>query len=193
MGRYKSFAGGSGILPSDLDAIEDDFEGAYSSLKVIRSGAMRLDAPSSSGPYLLVGGSAGSGVPASGATAGLAVAYLDPAWFDVSSVNERVTYYQLAASLLVNGTAPACTFTPALYPVTASSGASGVVAVTLGSPVSGSAINFATPLAGSRSQGVSGSFPAPQAGFYAIAVAVSPGAAAGSSVALAMSLQMRQA
>lgn len=140
----------------------------------------------------MVGGSTGTGVLASAATAGLAVFYLNPEWFNVSLVNERTTYYQLAVSLLVNAIAPATTFTPALYPVTAIAGAAASVSVTLGSPVAGSAVNFASPAAGSRGQAVSGFFPAPAAGYYAVGISVASNAAAGSSMAVGMTLQMRQ-
>lgn len=192
MGLTKEYAGGSGLLPSDLDRLQEDYGAAFSYLKLIKSSAIRLDAPST-GTYLMVGGSTGAGVLASAATAGLAVFYLDPEWFKVSPVNERTTEYQLAVSLLVNATAPATTFTSALYPVTAVAGAAASVSVTLGSLVAGSAVNFATPAAGSRGQAVSGFFPAPAAGFYAVGVAVSSNAAAGSSMGISMSLQMRQA
>lgn len=191
MGLTKEYAGGSGLLPSDLDRLQEDYGAAFSYLKIIQSSSIRLDAPPT-GIYLMVGGSTGTGVLASAATAGLAVFYLDPEWFNVSPVNERTTEYQLAVSLLVNATAPATTFTPALYPVSAVAGGAASISVTLGSPVAGSAVNFATPAAGSRGQAVSGFFPAPAAGYYAVGISVASNVAANSSVALGMVLQMRQ-
>lgn len=193
MSITKIFAGGSGILPSDMDRLQEDYEAGYSIvLKTLKSSTVRLDAPTT-GTYLMTEGSTGSGVLASAATAGLAVFYLNPEWFNVSPVNERTTYYQLAVSLLVNATAPATTLTPAFYPVTAVAGGAASVSVTLGSPVAGSAVNFATPAAGSLGQAVSGFFPAPSAGYYAVGVAVSSNAAAGSSMAVSTALQMKQA
>jgi hypothetical protein len=191
MGLLKTYGNGSSILPSDLDRLQEDYGASFSYLKLIKSASIRLDAPTT-GTYLMVGGSSGSGILASAATAGLAVFYLDPEWFNVSPVNERTTYYQLAVSLLVNATAPATTFTPALYPITAAAGAAAAVSVTLGTAVGGSAVNFASPAAGSRGQAVSGFFPAPAAGYYTVGVAVASNAAANSSMAFGMALQMRQ-
>jgi|SRR5580698_7202234 hypothetical protein len=192
MGILKVFADGSGVLPSDLDRLQEDYGAAYEYFKLLKSSTIRLDAPTT-GTYLMVGGSTGTGVLATAATAGLAVFYLNPEWFNVSPVNERTTYYQLAVSLLINATAPATTFTPALYPVTAIAGAAASVSVTLGSPVAGSAVNFASPAAGSLGQAVSGFFPAPAAGYYAVGVAVAGNAAASSSMAISTVLQMKQA
>jgi hypothetical protein len=191
MSLLKTYGNGSSILPSDLDRLQEDYGSAFGYLKLIKSSSIRLDAPTT-GTYLMVGGSAGSGVPASGATAGMAVFYLDPKWFNVSPVNERTTYYQLAISLLVNATAPATTFTPAFYPVTAVAGGAASIGVTLGTPVGGSAVNFASPATSSRNQAVSGFFPAPAAGYYAVGIAVASNAAANSSMAFGMVLQMKQ-
>lgn len=196
MARVKTFTNGGTLLPSDLNSIEDDYEAAASTYKHLRDKVIRLDAPAASAgsPYLFVDGTAGAGVQASGASAALAVFYLDPAWFTFSSANARTTYYRIQVVALTNVTAVGTvTLTTGLYSVTAAAGGAAAVTVTLaGSPVTGSTVVFTNPASSTQVQGNSGDFAAPAAGYFAVAVVVSAGAAASSSVALIANLQMRQ-
>lgn len=192
MAPIKTFVNGGSLLPSDLDNMELDYEGAFAYLKVLKDASTRLDAPTSGGPYLLGGGSTGAGVAAAGATAGLSVFYLDPADFKESEVNERLVKYKLLSTLLTNATAPTITFTVGLYPVTAAAGSEQVVSITLGSVVAGSTCVFTTPAHESLTVVRSTVFTAPSAGFFALACAVSGSAAAKSSAAIRATLQMSQ-
>lgn len=190
---FKTYSNGSYLYPSDLDAIQEDYARLFESYKDVITRSARLDAPGSGGPYLLGEASTGSGVAASGATAGLSVFRFEPAWEEETEPVKRTPKCNLRTSLVANATAPAITFTVGLYKVEAAKGGEAAVELTLaGSPITGSTCAFATPAKETLTEVASGDFSAPAAGFYAIAVAVSGSAAAKSSVAIRSILQVHQ-
>lgn len=198
MARIKTFVNGGSLLPSDLDAIEDDYEVAFGTYKHLREADIRLDAPAG-GTYVFAPDATGSGVAASAATGGQAVWYLDPARYwsiaTTSAVNPRSVYYNLGVSAVTNNTATAVTFTTGLYSVTGTTGTGAAQAgvVLNASAVTGSTVVLASPAASSLIPVIwSGDFAAPAAGQYALAVVVSGAAAASSSLVLRVSLTMRQ-
>lgn len=199
MARVKTFVNGGTVLPSDLNAAEDDYEVAFGTYKSLREVSIRLDAPTS-GTYVFVPGYTGAGATPASAQGALAVHWLDPARYwsiaTTSTVNPRTVYYNLGISVVTNNTAVGTvTFTSGLYAVTGTTGAGAAQAgVTLNaSPVTGSTVVVTNPAASSPINGAwSGDFAAPAAGQYAIAVVVSSNAAANSSIALVAALTMRQ-
>lgn len=185
----KRFANESYLLPSDLNAIQEDTAKNAEIYRHILSATSRLDAPASGGPYLLGASSTGSGIAVTAATAGLAVFYWNPEWVEEKEPVSRKTYWRLRVSLITNATAAAITFTPAVYAVTAAAGAEAAVSVTLGSALTGSTVAFASPAKEKLEHSQTEDFAAPAAGFYALACAVSGSAAAKSSVAIQALLQ----
>ena len=119
------------------------------------------------------------------------VFYFDPADFTAAT---RATKYRVRAQAATNAVAPAATITFGLYPVATTGGASGAHAevASLGAVVTGSTVAFASPGATTQSQGNSGDFTAPTAGFYVLAASLSTATAGTSRVALRAELQMRQ-
>jgi hypothetical protein len=183
MARYKTFTNGGSLLPGDLNSIEDDYEQAFSAYKHILGGV-----------GLIAGSTAASTLTLPNSTTGVtdngvAVVYLNPADYAAAP---RTTYFNISASCAVNATAPAATFTIGLYPVTAVAGATGVIGATLGTVVAGSTIAFPTPALSTLSNGTSGDFAAPAAGYYALGVVVSATTAAASFVSLQTRLRVRQ-
>lgn len=192
MARVKTFINGGSLLPADLDTIQDDYEAAFKAFKHLLSVDARLDAPAA-GTYVLTQGLMfGAGEPASGAKAALAAFYLDPADYLASAVNTRTTKYNVKALCLVNAVAPTVTYTVGLYPITKSEGAENSNSLTLGAVTAGSAVAFATPAKESLNQSASGSFTAPAAGYFALAVVVSGAAAAKSSVTIRANVALQQ-
>lgn len=125
--------------------------------------------------------------PASSAGA-RAVFYLDPAGLAVAA---RQTRLRVRAQVLANATAPAADFTVALYVASATGGAGGVVNVTLGAEVAGSAATITSPAANSMTAAASTDFAAPVAGFYALVVTPSAQTAASADVVVRAELQAR--
>jgi hypothetical protein len=198
MARIKTFVNGGSLLPGDLDSMEDDYEVAYGTYKVLHTTTIRLDAPAA-GTYVFLDGYAGAGLAPSGAQGAEAALYKDPARYwtiaSTSGVNPRTVYYNLGVAAITNNTATTVTFTTGLYTVTGTTGAGAAQAgITLNaSPVTGSTVAIATPAASSTIAGTwSGDFAAPAAGWLALAVVVSAAAAASSSIALRATLTMRQ-
>lgn len=191
MAKIKTFVNGGSLLPGDLNAISEDYEGGFGFKKHLQAANSRLDAPTA-GTYLLGAGTSGVGVAAAGATAGLAAFYLNPADYEESSVNKRTVKLNVQATAITNAVAPAITFTVGLYPVSAAAGAEAVVSLTLGIVTSGSTAAFATPAKETLTQAGSGLFTCPSAGFYALCVVVSGSATAKSSTAIRANLQMSQ-
>jgi hypothetical protein len=189
--KLKTFVNGGDVLPSDLNNMQEDFEGAYAFKKHLLAQSTRLDAPGA-GTFLLGAGSTGAGVEHTSATAGLAAFYLNPADYEESAVNKRTVKLNIQGTLITNATAPGITFTIGLYPVSAPAGAEAVVSVTLGSVVAGSTVAFATPAKETASEANSGLFACPSAGFYAIGVVASGSATAKASAAIRANLQMAQ-
>lgn len=200
MARIKTFVNGGNLLPADLDAVEDDYEVAFSTYKHLRESVMRLDAPTA-GTYIFLSGYTGAGVVPGSASGSLGVVSIDPArYFSIaptSSVNPRSVYYNLALSAITNNTAVGTvTLTSGLYAVTGTAGTGAAQAgVALnGTPISGSTCVISNPAASTPVPAVnSGDFAAPAAGQFAFAVVVSASAAASSSITLRASLSMRQA
>ncbi len=191
MAKLKTFTNGGSLLPADLNNMEEDYEGAYGYKKHLLSQSTRLDAPGA-GTFLLGAGTTGVGVASSGATAGLAAFYLNPADYEESAVNKRTVKLNMQATAIANAVAPGITFTVGLYPVSASAGAEAVVSLTLGSVISGSTAAFTTPAKETLSEVASGLFVCPSAGFFAMAVVASGSATAKSSTVIRASLQLSQ-
>lgn len=191
MGRVKTFTNGGSLLPSDLNTMQDDYEGAYGFKKQLHSGSTRLDA-ATAGTYLLGSGTGGAGIAASNAAAGLAVFYLNPVDYEESSVNKRTVKLIVQGTCLINAVAPTVNYTIGLYPVSAAGGAENVVSITLGTVVSGSTCAFNAEAKETLTQVSSTAFVCPSAGMYALAVVVSGAVAAKSSAALRGTLQLQQ-
>jgi hypothetical protein len=190
MARIKTFVNGGSLLPGDLNSIEDDYETTFAAYKAfgLRSN-YRLDAPGS-GTFVIVPGGNGTGVVASsGATAGLGMFYVDPAWVTAST---RSNYWRVQAGVLVNNTAPTVNFTVGLYPVSSPAGGAAAMTMTLGTVVTGSTCVFNTPGANSETAANSGDFAAGAAGWYCFGVVVSGASAANSAILCLASLQYRQ-
>lgn len=168
--------------------VTTDYGAAFSNYKVMKEASHRFDAPVA-GTFVLGNGSTGTGVAASGATAGLSVFYIDPADFTAGT---RTTKYRVRAGCLTNATAPTINYTVGLYPVTAVAGGAATVSITLGAVTAGSTVAFNAQGASTPAQGNSGDFTAPVAGYYALATVVSGTAAANSAAAVRARLQMRQ-
>lgn len=117
--------------------------------------------------------------------------YFDPADYTAGS---RATKFRVRAQYLTNAVAPGTTWTVGLYPVATYGGASGAFpqVSTLSAVVAGSTVAFATPGATTRSQGNSGDFAAPAAGYYVLAIVNSGIAAAGAQYMARAQLQLRQ-
>lgn len=97
------------------------------------------------------------------------VIYFDDADYSVSSKTQKL---RVRAQVLTNATAPAITFTVALYPVTVAGG-SDALTFTLGTAVSGSTVAIASPSASAVTQGTSGDLTIPSDGAYALGVVTS--------------------
>ncbi len=103
------------------------------------------------------------------ASVGLAIFRLDPAWFTDGSLTR---YLRLRASLMINDTAPSAgDWTWGLYPVTAVSGATGNIQMTVGAVVAASVVTITSPAADSMNAVVGSDFAHPAAGWYAIGMA----------------------
>lgn len=192
MARLKTFADGGSLLSGDMNNIEDDYEYAFSTYKVVmrRNGA--FPAASSTSQILATNAvlaTAGTMTAALGDT----VHYMDPAWFNVTTPNTRTTKFNVRAFCMIGGTAPATTLTVGYYPVTFNAaGAAAFNTVTLGTVTSGSTVAFASPGTNTQNQGSSGDFTAPAAGWYALGVASSGSTAASSISTIFAFLEMRQ-
>lgn len=196
MARVKTFTNGGSLLPSDLDTIEDDYECAFGTYKVIGHQTVLVggSGPTLAGTYIYFNayGSVGGGTTVAELGSCL---YLDPArfWSDAStaSANPRVPQYNVSISGFTNGTAAGTvTYTTGLYQVT---GVSAGALTLAGTPVTGSTVAITNPTANDViAAAYSGDFAGPTAGMYTFAVVVSANAASASEVVLRAELQMRQ-
>lgn len=184
MARFKTFVNGGNVLPSDLDAMEDDYECAFGTYKVIASAGVTLVAAGGTNAY---GNFAGTEI----------AAHLNPARFwsaaSTSGVNPRSVFYNLSVAAYTGSTPiGTVTFTSGLYAVAGVSG--GTPTPTLNaSPVTGSTVSMANPGASALIPVVySGDFAAPTSGLYAVAVVCSAAMAASSQIALVATLSVRQ-
>ena len=191
MARVKTFVNGGSLLPGDLNSMEDDYEFAFSTYKELRTGSGTASAPAA-GTYVIPtdASSGGPGIAAVPVVATYAF-YFDPA---DRTANTRTTQYRLRAQVITNAVAPATNWTIGLYPVATWGGASGSAptVLTLGTVVTGSTVAVNAPAATTASQGNSGDFTAPAAGWYVFGVVNSGAAAAGSSLVVTAALQARQ-
>jgi hypothetical protein len=189
MARIKTFVNGGSLLPGDLDLIQDDYEGAYSCYRTLwfMSGGL-AGGPGTNGTYVV--NDRGSAIGDTQNAVPYGAIYLDPA--DLAVPN-RSAKLRLRTALFTNATAIATNITPGLYPIASVAGSSGNNTGTLGTVVTGSAgATFTTPAASSRLQVVTSDFTPPTAGWYALGFLVLAAMAAGSSVALTLTLQYRQ-
>lgn len=191
MARFKTFTNGGSILPGDINAIEDDYESAFSSYRDVTLVISRAVAPITiASTWMLLPGNTQFIVPGDTAAIAYGAVRLDPADYAASP---RTTKYRLRAGCFVNAVAPAITFTLGLYPVATWGGASGAAPIvqTLGAVVSGSTVAFATPPVG-ESHATGADFTAPAAGWYVVAAALSGSAmTANSQAAFSVALQRR--
>lgn len=124
----------------------------------------------------------------SGTSGGLSAIYIDPADFPLSGRSVKIS---IDLEIITNSTAPVCTFTVSLVPLSLPTGAAGAVSLTAGSSVSGSSAAVASPAANSTNHASSGDFAIPTAGYYAIQLVVSANMAASSAVAVRATLRSR--
>lgn len=136
--------------------------------------------------FLPVGGSAG--LAAGTTNSPLSVVYLDPVDMDLTGYT---TKYRVRAVCLTDAVAPAVTFTVGLYPISAVAGGADAITMTAGTVQSGSTVAFASPALSTRSQGNSGDFTAPAAGYYALGVVISGTTAASSREVISACVQAR--
>lgn len=206
MARVKTFANAGTLLPTDLNAIQDDYDAkdavivasaeyAFSSYKTILPPmGVAIDDNNDTGPILLSRTPPLSTVGFDpGATAGVIqfAVYLDPADFAAGS---RTSKLRLRAQCITNAVAPNKTITAGMYPITAFGGASGAhpYVQTLGTVVTGSTVAFATPALSTRTPSTSGDFTFPSAGWYSFALSTSGAMAVGSRTVIMADLQVRQ-
>lgn len=185
MARIKTFANGGSLLPTDLNAIQDDYENAFASYRNLLGPGGKLDAVAA-GTYVATESGL---VTAAGATAGNGIIYLDDADFPAGA---RAVKVRVRLVYAVNATGPGVTFTAGLYPVTAAAGAAATVSLTLGTVVAGSTAAIASPAAGARNKVDSTVITIPADGVHVLAVVVSGAMAAGSAIALRPQLQLAQ-
>lgn len=197
MARVKTFTNGGSLLPGDLNAIEDDFEFAFSTYKTITQRGGRIASAAAAGTYLLryhgVGANAALGDAGVVPAADLApMFYLDPAdWL----ANTRVSKLRVRGAVITNAVAPAANFTFGLYPVaTWGGGASTYPFInTIGAVVAGSPpAAIAAPALSTQTVVTGADFTFPGAGWYVLAVVTSAGTAATSVEACYADLQLRQ-
>lgn len=129
-----------------------------------------------------------TGLAAATTNSPLAVVYLDPADYALSGLT---TKYRVHAICLTDAVAPAVTFTIGLYPISAVAGGADAITMTAGAVQAGSTVAFASPAANLRSQGNSGDFTAPAAGYYALGVVISGATAANSREVIAARVEAR--
>jgi hypothetical protein len=111
----------------------------------------------------------------------------DPAAYTVSGLAAKL---RVVASTAVSTVTPAASFTYGLHPVSAVSGGTGLLIVTLGAAVAGSTVVRTTPAAGAAYQDASADFAVPSAGVYALGVNISAPLATNAAVAASARLEV---
>lgn len=162
--------------------------GAYRSLL---NASENVGSELAAGTYIVGDGSASTPV-ASGATAnsqGRIVPLLGFAKADYE-VAGKTQKLRLRAQILTNATKPTIKFTFGLYPVTVAGGAN-VVTVTLGTVVSGSALEFNEPTASTVTFKETSDFTIPSDGAYVLGVVTSAKLTASAAAILGAQLQTR--
>lgn len=192
MAAYKTFVNGGSFLPSDINAIEADYECAFGTYKQLSERSINIAGGATAGTYWLTP----SGIAVAGPiTNSPSLIWLDPArcWSDAyaSNINPRSVYYNLEAGLVSDTPAVGTvTFTAGLYAVTGEAAGAVTFAST---PISGSTVTVSNPAASVvLPVGYSGDFAAPAAGWYAVGCAVSATLAGSSLVQILASLSYRQ-
>lgn len=186
MARIKTFIDGGNVLPSDLDAVEDDYECAFGTYKQIADNFVAWsNYNTTAGVAGLDNGTQLTNVHVNSGS----VFYLDPALYSTDastwSTNPRTVKLNLEAYLSM-GTAAAASFSVGLYPATYSGGA-----WTAGTVVPGSSASFGTPGGNTFTRLLSSDFACPAAGTYCLGMNVSTTFSSGSGVTRAR-LHMRQ-
>lgn len=167
MSRVKTFTNGGSILPGDLNAIQDDYEPAFSSYKVVRR-----DLSASL-----------TGLPPAGSLFGTPV-YLDASDYAGGS---RATKLRVRAVLFCDGVAPGVAIDIAWATVTITD-----MVPSFGTLVPGAVASFGTQAAHFKGPQVSTDFAAPAAGYYMFFVNLAAGQAAFSHITAFAELQLRQ-
>lgn len=114
--------------------------------------------------------------------------YFDPADYAVSGLTAK---FRLRLGVMVNGTAPACTFNAQLQNITTVGGGAGVFAITGVGGALGATTTIVTPGANSISHAAGSDTSLPAAGTYVLALNTTAGIAANSVVQAQMQMQMR--
>ncbi len=144
-------------------------------------GMVELTGLSTGTNYIAIPGAPGSAVTAATAGSARGGIYLDPSYYAVTG---KTTKLRLRCFTFANATAPACSFTVALYARSALSGAA-APSVAIGAAVSPSiACTFATPGANSVNGLTSGDVAFPVAAWYLLVVTCDANMAAGSYLEL---------
>lgn len=196
MARFKTFANGAPgnqLLPSDLNAIQDEYELAFANYKELGVRRSTLMGGSNAAATFVLGADATASTLGQVPVMADAAFYLNPADYAAAGTGPtpRAVKLRIWAAVFAGSTATGSTWTVGLYPVaTWGVGAAPQVA-TLGAVVTGSTIAFATPAANSQAQNVTADFAAPAAGFYVLGVANSAISAAAAQLAVKARLQWR--
>jgi hypothetical protein len=97
---------------------------------------------------------------------------------------------RVTASVLVNGTPPACNLTFGLYGIASNGGAAGALSIATSGALAGSTAAINAPAANSRNQAVSADFALPTSGVYGLAFVTSASWGANSEVMVNAALQV---
>lgn len=193
MARYKTFVNAGSVLPADLNAIQDDYEHAFSVYRTLIRARGACDPSAGGGGARLVALNGTDPVVAIGTTAAARkyAFYLDPADFGAGS---RAVKLRIRGQVTTNAVDPAVTYTWGLYPVSTWTGASGADPAVngIGTVVTGSAPAGVTPGAAAQTSQLGADFTCPAAGWYVICVLVNPQMAPNSVAAVIAELQLRQ-
>lgn len=175
MARIKTFANAGSFLPSDLNAIQDDYEYAFSRYRRFATAGGGFVSADAAATYLLgVRDSASRATVGVNAFARQFAFRWEPGDLLVGVPNARATKMRLRAAIFTNAVTPdleqICTF--GLRPITGWGGTSGQgpFVSTVGAVVTGSSAAHMAPGASQQLVAVSADFAAPAAGWYALAV-----------------------
>jgi hypothetical protein len=148
-----------------------------------------LQNKNAAGTYFLPGGQGSTMVlSAQNAQGAFASLYFAKADYEVGGKTQKL---RLRAQIAVNATKPTLKFTLGLYPISSVAGSENNIAVTLGTVVSGSTVEFNEPAASTLTQGNSGDFTIPADGAYVIGLVTSAELTAKSAIVVNGQLQTR--
>lgn len=189
MSRVKTFTNGGSLLPADLNSIQDDYEGAYSTYKSIVTNMVYIAGATTAATYAPYRYDPVTiALPSLGTAAYTYGFYFDPAWH--ATLN-RTTKVRVAAQLSTNVVAPTVSFTIALRSATVTPGSAGNPAYLSAYGSAVASLVFTTPSASVTVTAVSSDVTAPAAGWYVMTFTPSGTTAATSTGALEMHLQTR--